>query len=152
MRNVPVVLGQGLRDERSLQLLPGLPQGKDRAGFARRPQIEVLGGQVGAFGQEDRRLDPIFQLPDVPRPGVNPEGLQGLGAEPPELLLVLLGVPFQEGLGQEQEVLSPFPQGRKDDRDSVQAVIQVLAEGALLDGLLGVPVGCGGCGDGGPGR
>ena len=50
---------------------------------------------------------------------------------------------LHEVVGQQRDVLRPVLEVRQRDRDDVQPVVEVLAEGPLLDGLLEVPVGGG---------
>ncbi len=50
---------------------------------------------------------------------------------------------LQEGLGQQQDVARPLPQGRQVDHDHPEAVVEVLPEAPRLNRLLQVAVGGG---------
>ena len=53
-----------------------------------------------------------------------------------------MAVPFQEMIRQERDVVSPFPQGRNENLDRIDAVKQVLPETAVLYGGMKVGISC----------
>ena len=53
-----------------------------------------------------------------------------------------MAVPFQEMICQERDVVPPFPQGRNENLDRIDAVKQVLTETAVLYGGMEVGIGC----------
>ena len=72
-----------------------------------------------------------------PKPPTDP-------APPPDPVDALsrpLPVLLHEMLDQHRDVVAPFPQRRDDDRDHVEAVVQVLLELAVVDHLLEVAIG-----------
>ena len=85
----------------------------------------------------------VLELADVARPVVPLQQLQRLARDAGHRLVHLLGVLREEVLGEQRDVLAPLAQRRQHDRDDVEAVVQVLAEPALGDGLGQVLVGGG---------
>src|SRR5512135_226499 len=121
------------------------PAGADGSGGGLAPQLrrQVRDGQIGAVAQDDRPLDVVLELADVPRPVVVAEQAHRIGVDPPHLAPVLLGVAPQEEIDQERDVLTPLAQGGQVDRDDVEAIVQVLAEPAGVDLVEQVAVGRG---------
>ena len=66
--------------------------------------------------------------------------MHGLVRELLDALVVLLVVRAQEVLDEQRDRVDPFPERGDVDGDDVQAVVEVLAELALSDRLLEVPV------------
>jgi hypothetical protein len=66
---------------------------------------------------------------------------EGIGRQGVNLNVVLMVELIEEMLDEDGGVLPPFPQGRQEDGDHVQPVVQVLPELLLGDGFLEVPVG-----------
>ena len=146
--DIAPVLGQGLAQKAPPGLRHGLLHGlgglvrRRRHRMARGVQ-DVLrdigrGDQVLLLGDDVHGVfQGVLQLPDVAGPVIGlkqGQGLRGQGAHVFQQLVVVLP---NKGLGQGQDVRLPVPQGRDADVDNAQAVIQVLAQQTLLDGLLG---------------
>ena len=105
----------------------------------------VLEGQV-VFGDPvfvadgDETLDQVLQLPDVAWPLVLLERGQRFVGDPVDVLAELGAVAIPEQAGQLRQIVDPLPQRRQLDRDDVDPVEQILAEGACLDSLFQVCV------------
>src|SRR5262249_21635600 len=93
--------------------------------------------------EDDRALDRVAQLADVPGPGVAREHLGrrlrqlGSGASR------LTGEELEESVRQRDHVLAALPQWRHRDLDHVQAVEQVLAKAPPGDVALEIAIGRG---------
>src|SRR3990172_3611095 len=96
-----------------------------------------------ALGQGHRALDDVLQLADVAGPVVLIQRGRGARGEALHLAGELAVVLADEVLYQKGDVVAALAQGGQRDGNHVQAVVQVLPEGALLHGLLQVPVGGG---------
>ncbi len=95
------------------------------------------------LAQEHRPFDAVFQLPDVARPVVLHQHVDGRRRKPLDLLAVFLGVFFQEMIGQQQHVGLALPQRRHVDGKDVQAVVEIAPEGAVFDRVFQVLIGGG---------
>ena len=119
--------------------------GRRRCGGAgrRRPagELQVVAGDLRAAGQDQRALDHVLQLADVPRPGVGAERGHRRGVDPAHRLAGAGRVLLQEVLGQMRDVARPIAQRREQDREDVQAVIEILSKRAVGDLLLEIAVG-----------
>src|SRR5436190_2183210 len=104
-------------------------------------QGKILRGHHGAGAQQDRALDHVFELPDVPRPIVRLQLPERLAGDVGHVLPELGGEALQEVVDQQGDVLPAVAQRRHVDRDDVEPVIEVLPEPLLLDQLLERPVG-----------
>src|SRR3990170_4640256 len=69
-------------------------------------------------------LDRVRELAHVAWPAVAPEHLQRASREPTGWMMLLL----QEEPGQRQDVLASLTQRRDEQREHVQAVVEILAE------------------------
>src|SRR2546425_859364 len=108
-------------------------------GIGRRRQPQVVGPEECAFGQHHGLPEAMLQLPDVAGPVVPLEGEQGgLGqADAP----AGFGRSFlQEARGQRRDILPPLAERRQGEDQALQAEVEVLAEPALRDAALEVPV------------
>src|SRR5215468_46915 len=130
---------------RRLCRLPALRRQVLDAGHAGADLLErqVLGEDLRADTEEDRALDDVLQLADVPRPGVALEERHRLGRQarcglPP----VLRGGALEEELRQRADLRRALAERRHDDADAVQPEVEVAPEGAAPD--LGVEVAVGG--------
>ena len=140
---------EGLGEHPPLQLRHRLREAPPRGGPAATapgaadPRREELLVDARLVAREDHQpLDLVLQLPDVPRPGVGrqaPEGPVGEALAPP----AGGGVALEEVVHQDRQVLEALAQGRQAQGDDVEAVVEVLAEGAGGDPLREVPVGGG---------
>ena len=95
------------------------------------------------LGQHQGALDQVLQLADVPWPRVAEQGVDRVG---PDRLLgdghgARLGL--DEVADERDQVLAPLAQRRQVHGDHVQPVVEVGAEGAVLDGRRQVAVGGG---------
>ncbi len=84
-----------------------------------------------AGGENNRTFDDVLQFPDVARPGVASQCLHGRqwnSLDPPT-------DPSGESLGkmahQSQDVLSALAERRQQERDHIEAVIEVAAKAAI---------------------
>src|SRR5579863_8745883 len=95
-------------------------------------------------GVQQRLADHRLQLTDVPRPRITHQGLESLGSDAVHLRFMQFSRKLREEVFEQQEnVVAPFPERRKLDRESVQAVIEVLPEFPLAHHFLEVSVGGG---------
>ena len=99
-----------------------------RFGLMAMEEREVLRRQLGTGGEDDRPLHGVFQLAHVARPGVELHLAACLTGEALYFFLILLAIAGKESVGQQEEVVAPFAQGRDAQFDGVDAVEQVLAE------------------------
>jgi len=93
--------------------------------------------QIGFFdhipsGEDKGSLDGVFQLPDVPRPGIFEDAPHRL---PAELLLpaVTAIMPVKKVFHEKGNVFNAFPQGGHGDVDDFEPVIEVFPEFSLGD-------------------
>src|SRR5206468_2104497 len=91
--------------------------------------------------KNDRPLEHVAQLPDVPRPIMREEPLPGFEGNPADLLVHRSAIDAQKMLRQKGDVLAPFAQGRRAELHHVQPVKKVLAKLILADRLDNVAVG-----------
>ena len=143
---------QGVEDEVALDLGHGAPheaaggrlghlRGAGRRAGALRQGIALgrhdrVGADLGAGGEQHRPVEGVFQLAHVAAPGVGLHQRLRLAAERPHGHAVHLRVLAGEVAGEFEDVGRALAQGRQAQVDDVEAVEQILAEGALLD-LLG---------------
>ena len=130
--------GEGLGDEFRFELGEGHAsegEGATGGGFAGEEGREMGRLDDGGGSGEDETLDDIAQLADVAGPREGLEGAHGLGAE----LFGLPGVPggevAAEHFRKRRDVLGAVAQRREVDGDDIEAVEEILTEGAL--GALG---------------
>ncbi len=148
---VLVALGvpQRLVDHAALDLVHRRADGDhDLRGRAHRPLAHRLGQVVHlddvAAAEHHRALDGVLQLAHVAGPGVVLEHAAAASSEKPRTALrVLRRVALQEVLGEQRNVLAPRGQRGDAHLDHVEAVVEVLAEAALLHLALQVLVGGG---------
>src|SRR5262245_4740120 len=103
------------------------------------------GGSVSArisVGRSSARIrpegdsDPVLHLAYVARPAIGAQQLQRARREAEDRLARLLGVLAQEVLGEQWQVLAALTQRRDADGHAIEAVVEVLAETAVLDELF----------------
>jgi hypothetical protein len=102
---------------------------------------QILDLDQVAAAEQHRPGDDVAQFPDIPRPGIVLQASPGRGAEAHHRELVAPGFLLQEMLGQQQDVVAPFPEGRQGRQEHRQAVIEVPAEAALGQQLGQILVG-----------
>src|SRR5262245_56004565 len=142
-------LFEGLQDQLALSVLDG---GADRQDHVRlgprrgrhRCLIEgrqVLGAHELVGTDDDRSLDHVAELADVPGPPVAPEEVEGVVVDAADRTPVPLVELVHERLGELGDVLHPVAQGRHRDRQYVESVVEILAQGAVLQRLQRILVG-----------
>ena len=95
---------------------------------------KLLGRQHGGVGEHDGAEDGVLELADIARPVVAHEQLQRRrGDAADEDLAFLGGEPRGEMADQLGDILAPLAERRHPDREDIEAVVEVLAEGAGLD-------------------
>src|SRR5262245_37236566 len=90
----------------------------------------------------DQPLHEVLQLPDIPRPPVTFQNSQSGIRDALNVLPEPAFVASQEETHEVREVVDAITQRRQLDGDDVDAIVEVLAKAAVLDGLLQVAVGC----------
>src|SRR5262245_60145333 len=96
--------------------------------------------QLRSLAYQHRLLDDIFELTDVARPGERVQSRNRLGADGKKLLTEFLRELGSHTSGQRPNILHPVAQGRQIERHHVEAIIEVLAKFALLDGFFEIAV------------
>src|SRR5438128_4683489 len=127
-------------DESPLALVARLPKGGERIDHGGGIQVEVRGSDDPAGRHDDGPVDLVLQLADVAGPLVLDDGLQGLGAEA-HLALEGLRIAPEEGIGEEDHVLTALAERRQVDGDHGEAIVQILAEASAPQGLVEALVG-----------
>ena len=95
------------------------------------------------FTENHRPFDTVFQLPDVARPMIAHENVNGSGrysSYPLEIDRIIL---FNEVVCKKQDVRFAFAQWGHGDRENVQTVVEIFPEFSVPDFLLEISV-CGG--------
>ena len=82
----------------------------------------------------------MFELPDVAGPAVRSQRVEDARRYSSDGLARLRGELLEERVHEERNVLGALPERRKDDRDDVQAVVEILPERSRPGGRLQVPV------------
>ena len=93
--------------------------------------------------EDDGTLEDVLQLADVARPGYAMSRRSVPGSIPSNRLPIRAGELVEEELHQERDVLGALAERRELDREDAEAVVEVLAERLLADGLEQVAVGRG---------
>ena len=104
------------------------------------PQVEVLHLDYVPFREDHRTLEDVLKLPDIAVEVMPAQQVQGLGSEACDPGAHAPVVLAYDGCGQKRDVLAALPQWRNLDPHDVEAVEEVLAEGAFLDHGLEVLV------------
>src|SRR5229473_3554630 len=131
---------EGIDDEPPLALVARLPKGGERVDDGGGIQVEVRGPDDPAGRHDDGSVDLVLELADVARPLVLDDGLQGLGAEA-NLALEGLAIAAQEGIGEEDHVLTALAERRQVDGDHGESIVEILAEAAAAQGFVEALVG-----------
>src|SRR5439155_3787296 len=97
--------------------------------------------EEGSLSEDDRALDCVAQLTNVPRPRIVEQGLLGLRGERDHVTRVLRAELLDERPGQGQDVLGALAERWKRNRKDVEAVEEVFTELARGHGVGGGPVG-----------
>src|SRR5712691_2829199 len=138
--DVAAAAHEGIDDEPPLALVARLPKGGERVDDGGGIQVEIRGPDDPARRHDDGPVDLVLQLADVARPLVLDDGLQGLGAEA-HLALEGLRIAPEEGIGEEDHVLTALAERRQVDGYHREAIVQVLAEASGPQGLIEALVG-----------
>ena len=109
----------------------------DGFGFA-QPAFEVeirqaAGLNLRGWLQYDGPLDDVAQFADVARPVVAQQFVFGRRRKTADVLGHRGVVLRQKILGQNEDVIAPFAQGRRAELNDIEAMIQILAEIVLAD-------------------
>src|SRR5690606_28342297 len=105
------------------------------SGVAREFDGEVLDAELVAVREQGHAVHHVAELAHVAGPVVTGEAREGVAGE--AFAGVLLG---EEALTERPDVAAPFAEGREDHREGVDAVVEILAEGARLHHRREVPV------------
>ena len=106
-------------------------------------QRQALFGELGAAHEDDAALDGVLQFAHIARPGIGEQQFHALAGDAVEDAAVLLGEPAGEVVDEQADVVAALAQGRHGEHDHVEAVVEVLAEGAAPHLLLQIAVGGG---------
>jgi len=94
-----------------------------------------LHGQLAVATKDHCPLDDIAQLTDVSRPLVEHQRLHAAGRDTLDMTPHgFLEFP-DEGSDEQRDILAAIPQGRDGHRKDIQAIVEILAERPLADGL-----------------
>ena len=103
----------------------------------------MLLADASALRQHHAALDDVAQLAHVAGPRVGLERLPRLVRQSLDLGAVAAVAVIDEARHQQRDVLEPIAQRRQMQAQHIEAVVEVLAELALLDRVLGILVGGG---------
>src|SRR5262245_59007424 len=129
------------KNELAFGVLDGCPDRKheiglgrlcDRLGGHAERRWEVLGAYHIPRADDDGPLDHVPELAHVPGPPSPPENVQRALVDAPDAAAVTLVELIDERLGELGQVIQPVPKWRQLDRENVQPIIEVFAEGAVL--------------------
>jgi len=134
-REVAVATRQCRSDQAALEGVHRLGQ------RGRVDRIPVGLRQHLATDPEHHAVRHVAQFTHVPAPGMGKQALHQLGRALGHRQVMALRGLLQEMLEQQRNVLAPLAQGRQLDHDHVEAVVQILAEAALVRALAQVVLG-----------
>ncbi len=80
------------------------------------------------LGPDERLLDEVFQLANIARPRIPSQKLQCLFAEFDTGASFLLQPFLEEMFGQERNILAAFTEWRENERNDVDAIVEVFSE------------------------
>ena len=93
-----------------------------------------------AVADDDRALDGVLELADVPRPVICHEHVDGRRRDALDVLAVRERCLLEEMIREQQQVRFPLAERRKKNREHIEAVVQVFAEAAVANRRLDVLV------------
>jgi hypothetical protein len=136
----------GLKKINQVTLLEGIPRCPERPQRLLRhnafcPEDEVVRNEI-LLGHGHGVFDGIFQLSYIPRPVVEHQLLHGLWSQALYFFSHLLAEFLYEMVHESRDIFLPFSQGRKLDRNDVNAIEEILPEQLLLDSLLQILISC----------
>src|SRR5439155_21529446 len=115
-----------------------------RLGGKRLPgKPTLIHREIVCFAYNDRTLDDVLQFANVIWPGIRSEKVQSFFIYSEESLSCFSCEMSDEGLDQQGNVFSSFPQRRNLNRKNVEAVKQIAAKCTSSDGSLQVAIGGG---------
>src|SRR5438445_2466537 len=153
---VALGLREGIRDRVSLELLKArrrciLIFDACRRGYTRQGRLagreprpgepELCGGDEPGVRNDQRSLDRVLELADVPGPRVRHQQLPGVATQPRLPLAHPLAQAADEFLGEEHHVLAALAQRRQVNRKDAEPVIEILTELATRHCVREVSVG-----------
>ena len=106
-----------------------------------RREPDIGGADGGAIGHDDGTLDHVLEFPHVTRPRIGGDRLDRVGKKRHRGPLLLGSELAGKAVGKQRGITLPFAQRRDLDNDLRKAIVQVLAELALLDVRLEALVG-----------
>src|SRR5262245_34505840 len=141
--------GQRLQDQRALGGIEGRAHVEhDGAGSGwdrrdRAGQREMHGRDQAAVAHDGRALEAVAELAHIAGPRVRAQHAERRIVHRGDALVVLGAELLEKGLDQERDVVAALAQRRHRQAHDVQAVIEILAEGAGANRLHGLLVGRG---------
>ena len=103
--------------------------------------MQVGKGEGVAFGEDDRFFDAVVEFADVARPSMCQQGLLRFGCQRIHTAVVAFGIGLHEAFSQRQNLVLALAKWWELQVHRVDAVVQVLTEGAVLYHLRNVAVG-----------
>ena len=93
--------------------------------------------------ENDGPFDTVFKLPDISRPMIVHEHVRCRDGDAHNLLVHLLGVFLDEMIGQKDDIRLSLPQGRNDDGEDVQPIVEIFPKLSFSYERLQIPICCG---------
>src|SRR5882762_8828898 len=140
--NSPLRGGQGGLDALSLVSCACAGGGDRRSEGAVSipPQPCLIHGERLSIREDDRALDDVLKLADIPGPIVGSEPLERPCLDAPDFLASLLSKALDQILGQQRDVVGSVAERGDFDGNDIQPIVKVLAELALRDGAFQVAI------------
>src|SRR5947208_3606964 len=107
------------------------------------PQPCLIHGEHLSIREDDRALDDVLKLADIPGPVIGSKQLERRSIDAPDLLAGLLGKALDQILDEQGDVVGSVAERGDFDGKDIQPVVKVLAELSLRDGALQVAIACG---------
>ena len=114
--------------------------GRDVAARVLQQGGQILRSHDGAAAEQDDAFDGVLELPNVARPVVRQQHIQGAGREL-DLSADALARRFQKCGDEERDVVPAFPECRQTDDDHAEAIVQIGPKLLLGDRSLQIAVG-----------
>src|SRR5207247_7544740 len=111
------------------------PSGGNGFGCLAEGRGQEVGPDHGGLRPDegDGTLDGVLQFADVPGPAIADQHLEGFASQPLDGFLLRCGMPVEQMLGDQRDVLDPFPERRDVEGKDIKPVEQVVAELCLGD-------------------
>ena len=126
-----------------LERLVVVERRRRRRAAREQPGRQIVGHHAIAAAEHQRLLDDVLELAHVARPVVAEEAGDDVGGERARLPAAARRVLAHEVVGEQRQILLAVAQRRQGQRDDVEPVEQILAEGAGLDRRVEVAIGRG---------